>query len=253
MKTLALGLVAVLLLAAALLGGLRSPAADAQDTSEDRLAALETAVAGHDREIEDLRDRIATLEAGAQTDAPGEDGTPGETADQATEAATDDAPRASADQGTRDNPVPMETAADVGDWTVTVVDAVPDATDLILRENQFNDPPLAGSQFYLITLRATYTGTEPATFFWSLTWSAVGEAAVSYSEGEHRCGSLPNDVADVPEVFEGGEIEGNICFAVRAEDVDSLVLYLSPLGAGDNVFFALRRAAGDRHSRPHQD
>ena len=239
MRTLALGLIAVLLIGAVLVGGLRSPAADAQDASEDRLAALETAVAGHDREIEELRGRIATIEAGTQTDARG-DGTSGESADQATEEASGDAPRASADQGTRDNPVPFGAAADVGDWTVTVVDAVPDATDLVLAENQFTDPPPAGSQFYLITLRATYNGAEPATFAFAVSWSAVGESAVSYVESEHRCGSLPNDIFNVPEVFEGGTVEGQICFTVRAEDVDSLVLYLGPLFGDDDVFFALR-------------
>jgi len=143
--------------------------------------------------------------------------------------------------GTRDTPVPLGTAADVGDWTVTVTDVVPDATAQIMTANQFNEPPPAGTQFYLITLEATYHGDEPVRFSTAMSWSAVGESAVSYSEGASRCGVIPEGMSDVPEVFEGGTIEGNICFAVRAEDLGSLVLYLSPRFGDENVFFALRQ------------
>jgi len=55
------------------------PSADAQDTAEERVAALETQVAGHEtrisnhgREIERLEDRVATLEAGSQPEGTGE-------------------------------------------------------------------------------------------------------------------------------------------------------------------------------------
>ena len=240
MKWLALGALLVLLSGVALLGGAQAPNAKAQDTAQDRLAALETAVTNQSEEIERLGARVATLEAGAGVAS----GAPSAQATQATQVAGEKpAEGASAGQGTRDDPVPLGTAADVGDWTVKVTDVVPDATKQIATQNQFNEPPPAGSQFFLITLEATYHGDKPAPFWVSMSYSVVGQSATSYSSGSNGCGVVPKSMLDVPEVFEGGTIEGNICFAVRAEDVDTLVLYLSPLISlgNDDVFFALRR------------
>ena len=33
-----------------------------------------------------------------------------------------------------------------------------------MEENQFNDPPPEGNQFFIASLEATYTGTESSTF-----------------------------------------------------------------------------------------
>ncbi len=68
-------LVGVVVIALALVSNPRSSNVDAQDASDDRLAALETRVAGHSREIERLENRLATVEAAAKpqehpTEAP---------------------------------------------------------------------------------------------------------------------------------------------------------------------------------------
>ena len=59
------------------------PSVDAQDTTEDRVSALETQVAdldtrvsNHGREIERLEDRVATLEAGSQPSETGDSDSP---------------------------------------------------------------------------------------------------------------------------------------------------------------------------------
>lgn len=47
--------------------------------------------------------------------------------------------------GTREDPYPLNTAVPLSDdWIIVVVDVTPDATQEILAENQFNDPPEPG-------------------------------------------------------------------------------------------------------------
>ncbi len=65
----------MVVIALALVSNPRSSNVDAQEASDDRLAALETRVAGHSREIERLENRLARVEAAAKpqehpTEAP---------------------------------------------------------------------------------------------------------------------------------------------------------------------------------------
>jgi len=61
---------------------------------------------------------------------------------------------ASAAAGTRDDPIPMGTPVNLRDaWTITVLSIMPDATQAILKENMFNDPPKAGNQFFMARVR----------------------------------------------------------------------------------------------------
>ena len=51
-------------------------------------------------------------------------------------------------------------SATVGGWELKVVAITPDGTDEVMEENQFNDPPPEGNQFFIASLEATYTGPE---------------------------------------------------------------------------------------------
>jgi len=227
-----------------------SAPANAQDRSEERIATLETQVSrlqdtadGHGRAIERLEDQVGELRApenGARSShARSDQPTP-------TLAARVDAPTPAAPglASTRDNPVPLGQAAQVGDWTVTVLDTVPNGTDAVLTENDLNDPPREGRQFFLITLSATYKGTESATILGGLTFEAVGASSVSYTTYDPSCGVIPNDLATVNEIFPGGTLEGTVCFQVTAEDADSLVMYVEPSFSLEEqrVWFAVRPA-----------
>jgi len=62
-----------------------------------------------------------------------------------------------AEIGTRENPVPMGNVVDLGDgWQITVLKVIPDATDIILKENRFNKPPKPGDKFFLATVEVKY-------------------------------------------------------------------------------------------------
>ena len=132
--------------------------------------------------------------------------------------------------GSRANPVPLRIAATFAfseddHWEVAVLATQPDATAAVLAENPFNDPPGEGTQFYLVTLRATYRGTASAHFIGGFRLRTLGESGVVYTPFEHSCGVIPNALPN-SELFAGGTVEGNECWAIASSDADALALIL---------------------------
>ncbi len=147
----------------------------------------------------------------------------------------------------RDDPAPLGKAIEVAGWEITVNSANPDATDDILAEDDFIDPPDDGHVFYSINITAKYVGdgqNDSQSIFQSLNWGAVGDSAVAYDFYNDACTyfSLPDALDDSAEVFEGGQVTGNICFSVTEDDAGSLQLYAEESFSFDGVreWFALR-------------
>jgi hypothetical protein len=144
--------------------------------------------------------------------------------------------------GTREDPIPMGTTVDLGDgWQIAMISVIPDATNAVLKENQFNDPPKPGNQFFLARVRAKYTGQGSDTFGGSYRLRAVGPSSVGYSTFENSPGVIPDPLPD-SEVFSGGVIEGNIGWEIKSSDASSLVMYDNPVSFGgnkDRVYLAL--------------
>ena len=144
--------------------------------------------------------------------------------------------------GTRDDPIPLGTTVDLGDgWQIAVMSVIPDATNFVHQENQFNNPPKAGDQFFLARVQAKYTGAGSATFGGSYRLRAVGPSSVGYSTFANSPGVIPDPLPD-SEVFSGGVIEGNIGWEIKASDAGSLVMYDNPISFGDGksrVYMAL--------------
>lgn len=227
--------------------------ADAQDNTAARLGAVETQVAAQGTEVTGLRKRVKRLEEAVLTPQAEQTNAAETPASQSTAPANSAAPTsasshptATGSMGTRDNPVPIGTAADVGGgWTVTVLDVIPNGTDQVLAENQFNDPPAEGRQFFMVTISATYTGANSSTFNSAVSLSAVGASNVAYETFEDRCGVIPNDLPST-EVFGGGTITGNVCWSVRTDDVASLVMFSDSyvtFKPEDRVYFSLQKGA----------
>lgn len=143
--------------------------------------------------------------------------------------------------GSRGNPLPLGETVTVGDWEVSVTQVVEDATDAVLAENQFNDPPADGHQFVTIGIEATYTGTKSDTLGFSVSFNTVGPLAVSYT-GEDTCGVIPDGLDSFAEVFPSGRISGNLCWSVRTDEADDLVMYVQEALSFDEsvVFVGLR-------------
>lgn len=142
-------------------------------------------------------------------------------------------------RGTRENPVPMGSSVSFGDgWVVTVLSVVPDATDLILQENIYNDQPSAGNQFFLARVRVDYEGEGSDTFSGSYRLRAVGPSGVGYSTFQNSAGVIPDELPS-SEVFTGGSIEGNIAWQIKSSDAGSLVMYDSEASKAGRLYMAL--------------
>ena len=99
----------------------------------------------------------------------------------------------------------------VGSWRLRVVSVTPSATDQVMSENEFNDPPGEGEQFFNVNLEATYIGDESSSFWADMTLRAVGDSNVAYEAFDAHCGVVPEDINDAGETFPGGTITGNVC------------------------------------------
>ena len=146
--------------------------------------------------------------------------------------------------GSRENPIPLGQAAPVGNgWTVRVTGVVADATGQVLAANQFNDPPAAGNQFFMIAASGTYTGTGSSMLDSSFSMRAVGASQVAYTTFNNSCGVLPepNLQLNDPQVFTGGTVSGNAaCWEIRSSDAASLAMFYEPLIGDQMTWFALR-------------
>lgn len=133
---------------------------------------------------------------------------------------------------TRDNPLPLGQTVGitvgVEEWRFRILSTVPDATAVILAENQFNDPPAAGFQFFMAAVEVTYVSGSGPQDPWSRIASdlnMVGNANVAYSQFSPSCGVIPDSFLFKGDLFPGGTMTGNICWPVRSTDVASLVGY----------------------------
>jgi hypothetical protein len=138
---------------------------------------------------------------------------------------------------TRENPIPLgQTAAISGGWQMRVLSSIPDATAQVLAENQFNDPPAAGRQFFIARVEATYTGPGSSTFSAGFRLSAVGPSGfVHRTFDEDGCGVIPDDFP-FNAVFTGGVLTGNVCWSVSATDAAGLVILDDDFGSEDTFF-----------------
>lgn len=127
----------------------------------------------------------------------------------------------------RDNPLPIGSIGRVGGWEIIINDVTLDATEIVLAENQFNDPPEPGRQFFIANLSATYVGSEePASLFLDVSMYALGITSVAYRDFEDSCGVIPNELDSFANVFQGGTITGNVCWSIQSGDANALLLYV---------------------------
>ncbi|MFO7191115.1 MULTISPECIES: hypothetical protein [Thermocrispum] len=145
--------------------------------------------------------------------------------------------------GTRDNPLEPGTKIKVGDWTVAVTDVTLDATDRVLKENEFNEPPAKGRQLVMFTVQATYEGNDSGTAIVDFRWAIVGGKGNTFGTGaEDYCGVIPKPLDETGETFPGGTVTGNVCISVPTEQLDGATILVEPtfsLREG-RTFYALK-------------
>jgi hypothetical protein len=148
--------------------------------------------------------------------------------------------------GSRGRPYPLGTAGSVagGRWTIRIDAAEPDATQKILDAEPLDDPPPAGRQFFLVHVTAVFNGPGPTVAWEDLlsALGAVGPAQIAYTQTDAgNCGTVPDDLQDVAEVFPGAAVTGNVCWSVRTSDAPGLLVYwLDGATQQPSAWFALR-------------
>jgi hypothetical protein len=148
-----------------------------------------------------------------------------------TQAAGDNQTRASNQAGSRDNPFPIGQTVTNDDWQITP--GTPhEAGAEIAAENQFNDPPKTGMEYWIVPITAVYTGDKTGNLAFGITVKFVGSDNVTYDD---RCGVIPNPLSDVGDLYKGGTAKGNVCVAVP---VGADGLWTVATGFGDPAFFA---------------
>lgn len=138
------------------------------------------------------------------------------------------------------NPIPFgEQVAAHDGFSLWVEEVTENAAQIVLDENQFNDPPTPGNQFVMIRIKVKNNNPNPDNFSAGSRLRAVGDSSVEYRQsGDGSCGVIPNEFDGSRDMFEGGELIGNICFSVKSSDVASLVMYDED--GRDWLFIALR-------------
>ena len=127
--------------------------------------------------------------------------------------------------GTRENPIPFNSAVSYPNWSVSVLSFNRNANDAIAAESQFNDPPDPGHVYVLVRVQGTYTGTGFGSMWIDLDFYAVGAANVLYEEVWR--GSIPDELSDQPDVLSNGIVSGNVAFMVPSDEVNSLLLVIA--------------------------
>ena len=109
--------------------------------------------------------------------------------------------------------LPIGTAAEVGEYTVTVSSVQLDATAAILGFSELNQPP--DGQYVLVTLDVVYNGNEESDPWLDLTANFVGSDSRQYDES--TCSAvLDLEGTSVPTLENGGAAQYEVCMDVPA-------------------------------------
>jgi hypothetical protein len=140
-----------------------------------------------------------------------------------TQPATTTTTRPPVDTGSQEAPLPPGTPVTIGNWEVTVLSSTTDATEAVLAANSFNEAPAGDYLFTMVRVATTYLGEGSESPLFGLTFGAIGDSGVVYGF-EDDCGVTPDGLPSLTEVFPGGSVAGNLCWAVSYIDAGALVL-----------------------------
>ncbi len=141
------------------------------------------------------------------------------------------------------SPIPLrQEGRPVGlQWSVKVVDVTRDASAVVRAADPLqNKSAPAGRQYFMATVELSFRGpgSEAPS---AVDLQAVGASNFVYRPSRDTCGVIPQRYSDGRSVKSGETVQANVCWAVKTEDVSSLVLIAQPLLSDSNpLYFALR-------------
>ncbi|MCA1646360.1 MAG: hypothetical protein LC797_13180 [Chloroflexi bacterium] len=141
--------------------------------------------------------------------------------------------------GSRQQPLPLGAPGLLADgWQLVVTGVTPDAWSGIHSAIPSSLAPAADQRDYLVRVQATYQGQGTGVFS-AMRLALLSGIQTSYDQLHNGCGVVP-DMVPPNLVTPGGEIRGNVCFTLRASDIDTLVLFDNQSNDGDKLYFALK-------------
>ena len=125
----------------------------------------------------------------------------------------------------------------LGGWLIEILSYTPNATDAVLAEDEMNDLPYPGNQYFIATIKVTNLTGKRGSFNGS-DIKAQGALGNVYDYKNTGGPLVPNQFwgLDIPN---GGHESGNLCWEIDSRDVDSLALLYSRYGS-EKIFVRLK-------------
>jgi hypothetical protein len=141
--------------------------------------------------------------------------------------------------GTRPQPYPLGAPGLLGDgWQLVVTGVTADAWSGIHSAVPSSVAPASDQRDFMVRVQATYLGQSTGVFS-AMRLALASGVGTTYDQLKNGCGIVP-DMVPPNLVTPGGSLRGNVCFTVRASDIDSLVLLDNQTADNDQVYFALK-------------
>ncbi len=122
-----------------------------------------------------------------------------------------------AEAGTRENPYPAGSTADLGDWHVSADASLPDGSAAVAEANEFNPPPQDGHEYVVVPVTVTYNGDSTGTAWLDLTVEFVSADGNTY---DGFCGLMLDGLMHQGEQFPDATVDASACAEVPADQTD---------------------------------
>ena len=145
-----------------------------------------------------------------------------------------------AEAGTRENPYPIGSVIESDDWRVVINSVTLAATDTILAEELYNEPPTEGSEYILVNYSATYLGADPngqIPAFISIEYVTVDGTTVNEFD---KMIFAPEPIDTMSTLYTDGTATGNTAIEVPSATAGQGVLAVTMDLFGDKVFVAVQ-------------
>jgi len=123
-------------------------------------------------------------------------------------------------------------------WQLIVTGVTPDAWAGIHAADASARAPASDQRDVMLRLEATYRGDSSGVFTTGRLVLVSTASGTRYDQITNNCGVIP-DAPGAAVLTAGGVVRGNVCFTVRASDVDSLVLFDSQSSPNQQLYFSL--------------
>ena len=125
----------------------------------------------------------------------------------------------------KDNPAPYGEPVLMADGLeIHIVSLDSDAWPEIQAENSYNDPPAEGNRMVMARIHVSNVSAgADAKSVSDFGFRLVGSSNKVFKPFEESCGVIPDELSG--EIFEGGELEGNVCWQIPEDETNLVVIY----------------------------